>query len=402
MVLLLFIGATGAAWYVQNTAELREVEVLAAAAPPPEVDSSTTLNAPAVATPLAEDAPIEPVLDPETDVPDETEVAEPAPLPEPAPDPDLTDLTAPSFDVVRVEPDGNALIAGRAEPGATVSVMVDGAKVGETEADATGGFVAMLDLGVSPSPRAVELSAEADGEDVASEEVVVLAPAEFEVTETVPELETAAVDVPTGTPEALDPEADVTVDQSTPERIEAPAVFLADADGVKMLQATDAPPEVRNNVIIDSITYDTVGDVEVSGRAPSDDGFVRIYVDNTPIESGKVTGGQWAVTLPNVDTGTYTLRVDQVDDEGKVISRAETPFQREAPEVIQAIAQERATDPVRPIVELVTVQPGNTLWGISQQAYGDGLRFVRVFEANKAKIRDPNLIYPGQVFTVPN
>ena len=50
----------------------------------------------------------------------------------------------------------------------------------------------------------------------------------------------------------------------------------------------------------------------------------------------------------------------------------------------------------------MTVQPGNTLWEISNQAYGDGVLYVRLFEANKDKIRDPNLIYPGQVFSIPN
>ena len=49
----------------------------------------------------------------------------------------------------------------------------------------------------------------------------------------------------------------------------------------------------------------------------------------------------------------------------------------------------------------MTVQPGFTLWGIAQERYGDGVMYVQVFEANKDKIKDPNLIYPGQVFSVP-
>ena len=53
----------------------------------------------------------------------------------------------------------------------------------------------------------------------------------------------------------------------------------------------------------------------------------------------------------------------------------------------------------RPVT--VTVQPGFTLWGIAQERYGDGVMYVQVFEANRDKIRDPDLIYPGQVFSVP-
>lgn len=54
-----------------------------------------------------------------------------------------------------------------------------------------------------------------------------------------------------------------------------------------------------------------------------------------------------------------------------------------------------------PKLVTVTVQPGFTLWGIAQERYGDGVMYVQVFEANREKIRDPDLIYPGQVFTVP-
>ena len=49
----------------------------------------------------------------------------------------------------------------------------------------------------------------------------------------------------------------------------------------------------------------------------------------------------------------------------------------------------------------VTVQPGFTLWGIAQENFGDGVLYVQLFEANRDKIRDPDLIYPGQVFTIP-
>ncbi len=70
--------------------------------------------------------------------------------------------------------------------------------------------------------------------------------------------------------------------------------------------------------------------------------------------------------------------------------QAETPAAEAAPE--PAVAPKPVT---------VTVQPGFTLWGIAEQRFGDGVLYVQVFEANKDKIRDPDLIYPGQVFTLP-
>ena len=61
-------------------------------------------------------------------------------------------------------------------------------------------------------------------------------------------------------------------------------------------------------------------------------------------------------------------------------------------------ASPQDTAPVR----LLTVQPDTTLWGIARDTYGSGLLFVRIFEANRDKIRDPHWIYPGQIFTLPD
>ena len=172
----------------------------------------------------------------------------------------------------------------------------------------------------------------------------------------------------------------------------APRVLLADAEGVRVLQGG---PQVMDQVVIDAIAYDPQGDVELSGRG-SDGAHVRVYLDNAPVRTVEITPrGQWRVPLPQVDTGVYTLRVDEIAADGSVTSRAETPFRREDREAIAELDAGGAD------VRLVTVQPGNTLWGIARERWGDGVQYVRVFEANRERIRDPDLIYPGQVFSIP-
>ncbi len=49
-----------------------------------------------------------------------------------------------------------------------------------------------------------------------------------------------------------------------------------------------------------------------------------------------------------------------------------------------------------------TVVPGDTLWGISARFLGNGARWKEIYEANRDKIKSPNLIYPGQVFIIPD
>ena len=49
----------------------------------------------------------------------------------------------------------------------------------------------------------------------------------------------------------------------------------------------------------------------------------------------------------------------------------------------------------------IVVQPGNSLWKLARESYGLGVRYTVIYEANKDQITDPNLIFPGQVFSVP-
>ena len=47
------------------------------------------------------------------------------------------------------------------------------------------------------------------------------------------------------------------------------------------------------------------------------------------------------------------------------------------------------------------VQPGDTLWAIAKKYYGNGNQYTKIFNANKDKIKNPNLIYPGQQLVIP-
>ncbi len=54
-----------------------------------------------------------------------------------------------------------------------------------------------------------------------------------------------------------------------------------------------------------------------------------------------------------------------------------------------------------PVSNTYTVQPGDTLWKIAKQFYGDGNAYLKIFEANKGLLKDPDHIYPGQELVIP-
>lgn len=308
----------------------------------------------------------------------------------------------PQFDELRRETDGTTIIAGRAEPLSKVAIIVDGAQVATTTADSSGGFAAITVLPPKGTAQVISLSSqtdEGDGEVRESLDEIILTPtvntpaqAEVLKPEAAPQTATAELQ-PEAQTAALAAEVEGQLDaEATPQVV---AVLKSDAEGVRLLNLPQ--PDAMTSVALDTIGYSDGGDVQLTGRAQPDTARVRVYLDNLSVISLPVDAqGRWRGDLPDVDEGVYTLRVDEVNNAGDISSRVETPFKRESAEVL---AQAAATDgPIKSI----TVQAGATLWAIARERYGDGTLYLRVVEANAASIRNPDLIYPGQVFDLPN
>ena len=306
-------------------------------------------------------------------------------------------LIAPKFDTLRAGADGSVLVAGQADAGVAISVTVDGTEAAQAETNARGQFASLFSLPLSDQPRIVALAAKRGTEVRKSEETMIIAPRSAGE---VAAAAAAAAEAPAGAaaPAAGDQTPGATGD-TTASAAAAPSVLVSNADGVRVLAPGAAPA-----LVIDAISYDSGTDVTVAGRGAGEagqPGFVRAYLNNADMALGHVAAdGSWSLALKDVAPGTYTLRIDAVSAGGRVTGRAETPFRRETPEVLAA-AQPAAPAPGQVAAKVVTVQPGFTLWGIARDTYGDGFLYVRVFEANKGQIRNPDLIYPGQVFALP-
>ncbi|MBB6254303.1 Ig-like domain-containing protein [Nitrospirillum iridis] len=267
----------------------------------------------------------------------------------------------PTFDVVRVSPDGTVVIAGRAMPGAVVTVADGDTVLGTVTADKHGEWVLTPTQPLTAGSRTLSLKMKmADGTEVAADEAVTLV-------------------VP-------DAKRDV-AGRKQNETGAALAVVTPRRGGSRVLQAP-GKGDKSLTVAIDTVDYNRAGAVTVGGDAPPK-AEVQLYVDNTLV--GRATAdlaGRWSITPERLlDPGRYTLRVDQVGTDGKVAARAEVTFER------QPIADSDS--------RAVVVVPGNNLWTLARHLYGEGIQYTTIFEANQDQIRDANLIYPGQIFILP-
>jgi len=253
----------------------------------------------------------------------------------------------PAFDLVRVDEDGSAIIAGSAKPNSEVRLLVDGKELETAEADASGAFAILTTIPSGEKPLELQLEDVNDNNIKSADTVLIIPNKEAEGS--------------------------------------GPKIIIAESDGKIIVQEqNDIAPKIQP-LSLDTINYAASGDVILAGRASSEQ-IVRVYVDNKPVVLGEVTDGKWNFEIPNIEEGIYTLRVDAINNEGKVVDRVESPFQR----VIREMEDGQAT-----------IQPGFTLWKLAELKYGFGMRYVQIFEANRDSIKDPDLIYPGQVFQIP-
>lgn len=438
----------------------------------------------------------------------------------PAPEAATPAIIPPSFDLVRAEPDGSLVIAGKAAPGATVEIVAGAQVLGTTKAGADGDFAVVLDeplqagghelvlrsttedmvVATSPETAVVSIPEQKDGQVLALVEKA----GEPSKLITVPQPVAPKQEVVTDAkaPDAAEPAAKpgepATAENSTPAGEEnAAAATLeqpdtADSEPMPAGEAAapakpaESAPQPAEASAEPKVAVDAV---EIEGRkvfvaGAADPGRrVRVYANDTLLgEALAAPSGRFLIEAErDLPVGDYIIRADGLEPGGgKVVARAAVPFEREPGEAVAAVAPEaapaspmpqppaapaqaadpKAADPAAPPAaagaptaapvppaatdtapstetatsgpqpaeaaptpapdqqatagEASTVAPklqsvdgaviirrGDTLWRISRRVYGRGVRYSTIYLANQDQISDPDRIWPGQVFSVP-
>jgi nucleoid-associated protein YgaU len=300
----------------------------------------------------------------------------------------------PEFDIVHIAPTGEAVVAGRAAPGTTVELLRDGTPHDRVVVDQSGQF-AMIPRPLPPGTYSLTLrSRQPDGKEATSTQSVAV---------------------------MLEPANDrPTVALMTPDK---PTVVLSQPS---------APASVADTAVVEAVDIEPDGKVHVSGHARPG-AMVRLYLNDSFVASVTAgADGHLAVTInEGVKPGKYRVRLDELaSNSGAVRTRAEVPFNvPDTTGTVSMAAQTAVSTPpdaaapqqprlaaaastilpdkdspsavvVRKITT-ATVVRGDSLWRLSRRALGGGERYAMIFRANREQIRNPNLIYPGQVLVLP-
>jgi nucleoid-associated protein YgaU len=269
-----------------------------------------------------------------------------SPPPPALPSPAAQLPTGPEFDVVRVDPQGNAVLAGRAVPGAVVTIMDNGKVLGTVTVDAQGAFVLLPGGPLQPGAHDITMS------------------------ETLPNgtvlagTQTAAVNLPGNGGQVL--------------------TVLSGVNGSAVLSGQGPVPGTLG---LGSVDYDTAGHAIFTGTAPAD-AKVNLSLGASVIGSTVADAkGRWHLTAATPATGGM-LVLNATTSAGTQLPVVTAPF---APETLKAALAEGH----------VVIAPGDCLWLIARHVYGQGTMYTLIYTANSSQIHDPNLIFPGQSFVLP-
>ena len=262
---------------------------------------------------------------------------------------DDVDENGPSFDIVNIDENGQAVIAGRAKPNSSVQIYNGDELIGEVQTNNYGEFVFIPD-NVFESGN-YELRLFSDQKE--SKESVSIYVAEKEVSNDA-------------------------------------VVVLNDEEGniQKVIQGVQENLETKD-LTFDSLSYSDEGMLKLSGKARPG-AKVEAYVDGKMVGEATVgDDGFWNMVLDKpVNPGDYILRFHQIENES-IISSIETPITQS--DLSELDLGDRT----------YVVQPGNSLWRISRRYYGRGILYTIIFAKNNDQIDNPHLIYPGQIFKIP-
>ncbi len=293
-------------------------------------------------------------------------------------------IPQPTFDVVRVNPEGDAVFAGRAEPGSEVAILDGGDVIGLATPDERGEWVFVPETPLPPGSRRLSLEMRIEGEPAT--------PSQSDVVLVVPEHGRDVAGRPAG-------DGGGALALSVPRGADGRTVVLqtpggSGSAGPLGIDAVDYAPGPTDTTATTAAT-DTKpsGEVSIGGRSEPGSS-VRVYLDDALLgEAVAGADGRWYLPpRPAPPPGDHKLRADQVDGGGKVVARVEVPLE---PLALATGAGRAAA------AGAIVIEPGNNLWRIAHNRYGTGAAYTVIYEANRAQIKDPDLIYPGQVFTLP-
>ena len=274
-----------------------------------------------------------------------------------------------NLQTIRVNPEGDVLIAGKTLPNSSLSVISNGKIIAKTLSDNIGEYVIVTENPLSVGDHILAFKIKSsDKKIIISNDAIA-----------------------------------IKIDNN---KNTVPIVAIIDTDGVKATKIIQSPKlnkkrkklklisqnsvnKLSPEISILSLTNDLeLNQLEISGYSIK--GVkVEARILGGKVFSGSILDNAWNIVLPNsLISGKQVLIVNLINKRGKIIAKDDVNIYGE---VLKNAGNKT----------LLVVQKGDALWKIAYQRLGGGQKYVDIIKLNKDKINNPDLIFPKQLFILP-
>ena len=297
------------------------------------------------------------------------------------------------IDVARIGPDGSAVIAGTAPPETEIRLLDGVQPLTKTLSNSKGEWVAVPDTLLRPGNHLIiaEMTDE-NGQIIRAERGILIELADKEgqkpLVALVPMTDDAATEI-LSAPETLDlAYANELNKENTGETQAVNAEILAQKEITAILVM---PPEIA----IGTLSWSDNNQLRIKGRSNGGVSVSGSFAGNTfrdiAFKEDGNESGNWSalVSVPDLKKGRALIETNLLDLDGSIVLTSQVELD---------LAQlEIGLDGS----EMVIIRKGDMLWRIAYRTYGSGIRYLDIVKRNARQIHDPDLIYPAQIFALP-
>ena len=257
-----------------------------------------------------------------------------------------------TFDIVRISKTGDIVIAGKSEPNQTIELLDGEEIIAEVFSDENGEWIWVSELTINSGIKKFKLQYKnnLNKSSISDQTVIIL------------------------------------VDNESNSVPKVARVFRSDVENIDMLNLE----KLNDAITLDFLSYSPPGLIIMSGRTTS----------NTEIEilkSSEVLGktksnenGVWKFIINKNDANEEISIKTTISGETLILTYDQAEIKKRFKNTNFEFYDDR-----------IIVQKGNSLWRIARKTLGGGIFYTEIYKNNLAKIKNPNLIYPGQVFNIP-
>ena len=280
-------------------------------------------------------------------------------------------IIIPKVDILKVSPDGSYIIAGKGKPNSTISILEKGNKIESVDADESGSWVIVSKDNLESGDNLLIINQDnIDGSSTQSKEIYV-----------------TKIDKKNETkPLVIEIEND---DGGKLSIIQSPSIKKLESNVENNLTLSKKQINKKNVFKIQSVSFSQDGSLSIQGIANYGSN-IEILVNKNLSSIFLKNKPEWIFNSSyKLDYGMYKLVANLKSQNNTILDSITLPFMRSE----------------MPSGELpdnyVLIKPGDMLWTISFKIYGNPLKYIEIYEENRDQITNPDLIFPGQVFSIP-